>query len=52
MLKTLFYEVIGARISDNFALWLKSKGFKEEGNIIIEALASWAEKATKLLKYR
>lgn len=52
MLKTLFYEVVGARITDGFALWLKSKGYKEEGNIILEALTNWTEKETKHLKYR
>ncbi len=52
MLKTLFYEVVGARITIRFALWLKSKGYKEEGNVILEALKNWAVKETNRSKYR
>lgn len=50
MLKTIFHEVIGSRITGNFAQWLKSKGYDAEGTIILEALASWLDKEIKRLK--
>ncbi len=51
ILKTVFHEMIGARIVDSFANWLMSKGYKEEGNEILAALAIWAGKESKRLKF-
>ena len=51
ILNTVFHEMIGARIVDSFANWLMSKGYKEEGNEILAALAIWAGKESKRLKF-
>ena len=51
ILKAVFHEVIGARIAGSFANWLKSKNYEEESNMIIEALARWACKEAKRLKF-
>ena len=52
MLKDIFYEVVGAHIADNFALWIKNKGYKEEANAILEALISWSKKEARRLKFQ
>ena len=44
MLKTLFYEVICARVVGNFASWLAEIGYTEESTLILVAMLSWAEK--------
>ena len=51
ILKAIFHEVIGARIAGSFANWLKSKGYKEEGNVILAALARWTCKEAKRLNF-
>ena len=50
VLKAVFHEVIGARIAGSFANWLVSKGYKEEGNVILTALAEWVREEAKRLR--
>ena len=50
MLTTLFYELIIARLVENFASWLTNKGYVEEGNLIFAAMYSWMKKEKLKLK--
>lgn len=50
MLKTIFYEVAEARIAGSFSIWLVNKGYKAEGNTILEVLVSWADKEATIVR--
>ena len=50
ILKNLYYETIVAPFVNSFISYLYDEGYQEEGNAMLNAMASWSSKAVQRLK--